>query len=265
MDKRYRKIQPVRRKITVSAEKKAKLRNRLCLILCSFFLIWALLGFIRSDFFSIKHFVIDGNTHTPESELQLALLVEEGDNIWQLSMDTLEERIGKIPRVAEVSVRRKLPATLVIDVQEKKPLALVPFQEYLFEVGYDGEILGTTQEPQNYGLPMLTGIMPLELTVGDVILSDVLLTQVISAIKALDEANVVVSELNLATENNLVLVTMDGFTVWLGLDNFTDKVSLLTQIIGQLSGRQAQGYLDLRAPAAPAFHVIQPEKAPKNN
>lgn len=255
----------MRRKVTVSAEKKVKFRNRLFSILFSFMMIWALLGFVRSDLFSIKQIIIDGNTHTSESEIRLALMVEEGKNIWQLNLDKLEERIGVIPRVAVASVHRKLPATLVIEVQEKQPLALVPYQEYLLEVGYDGIILGTTQDPQNYGLPMLTGIWPLELTVGDVILSDAQLSQVISAIEAIEGANVAVSELNLATEDNLILITIDGFTVWLGLDNYTEKISLLTQIIGQLTGRQAQGYLDLRAPAAPAFHVIQEEKTQKNN
>jgi cell division septal protein FtsQ len=57
---------------------------------------------------------------------------------------------------------------------------------------------------------------------------------------------------------------MDGLSVWLGNKNFAEKAQVLLQILGQLGGRQGEGYLDLRVPTAPAFHIIE-TKNTKNN
>ncbi|MDW7652431.1 MAG: FtsQ-type POTRA domain-containing protein, partial [Bacillota bacterium] len=185
-----------------------------------------------------------------------SLQIHEGENIWELSPGQLAERVESIARIESASVYRKLPRTLVVDVTEKGTLCLVPYREYLFAVGFDGTILGVTNDPQNYGLPLVTGIAPLELKVGDLLFSGERLERTTELITAMDGAGIAVSEINFSDEENLVLVTMSGLTVWLGRDGFQEKAGLLAQIMGQLTGRQDEGYLDLRVPTAPAFHIL---------
>lgn len=265
MDKHRRSRQVRYRKRTVSPQNVRKARRRLLAALLTVVMLWAFLGFIRSDFFRIEQLVIQGNTYTGETEIRQAIPVTEGDNIWQLNTSLLEDKLAVIPRIESASVSRKLPRTLRVDIREKRVFALVPYKEYLFEMGYDGMALGTTQNPQKYGLPLLTGMAPVELSVGEMLLSGPALQDAIEAIEALDTSGVAVSELNLADEDNVVIVTMDGLTVWLGRNGYAVKADLLVQIMAQLQGRQGDGYLDLRVPAAPAFHVLATEKTQKNN
>jgi cell division protein FtsQ len=257
MDRPYRKTQQYKRTRNVSKEQKFKARRRLLRIFVFFLLVWGVLGFIRSDFFSVETIEFWGNTHTSEEELRQALRSGEGENIWQLSPAKLAERLKGIVRIEDAIVSRALPRTLVVQVTEKEALALAPYREYLLEVGVDGVILGVTQDPQSYALPLLTGIAPLELHVGDQLLSQASLEQAAAAFDAMNQAGVSVSEINISDEENLVLTTMTGLSVWLGRDRFPEKAGLLAQIMGQLGGRQDEGYLDLRTPAAPAFHIIK--------
>jgi cell division protein FtsQ len=242
-----------------------KAKNRLLGTLLFIVLVWFTLGFIRSDFFRIEAIHIVGNTHTAEDEIRLALPVSEGSNIWQLNPGKLADKLTEIPRVEHATVTRKLPRTLLVEITEKRALALVPYQDYLFEVGPDGMVLGITQDPQDYELPLLTGLVPMELSVGEQYLTGPQLEDAREVLQALEDQGVLVSELNLTDQENLVMVTLDGLIVWLGRDSYTEKVELLQQIMGQLSGRQAEGYMDLRVLSAPAFHILQEEKTQKNN
>ncbi len=132
-------------------------------------------------------------------------------------------------------------------------------------MGTDGMVLATTRNLQNYNIPMLTGLAPLELSVGEMLLTGPQLQEVVQALEAMSAVGVSVSELNFAEPEKLVLITMDGFTVWLGQGGYSEKAALLVQIMAQLQGRQAEGYLDLRVPQAPAFNTLAEEKTQKNN
>ena len=113
-----------------------------------------------------------------------ALQITEGENIWQLSLPVLEARVAAIPRVEAVTVTRKLPRTLEITIKERKMLALMPFQEYFLEIGWNGQILGAAQDTQNYDLPLLTGVVPVSGAVGQQLLTAEILEQVQQLSKA---------------------------------------------------------------------------------
>lgn len=256
MDKYRRNRYASNRQVKISPQKVNRLKRRLLRILVIFVFIWSLLGFVRSDFFRLETVEIHGNTYTPDTEIRHAMQVAEGINVWKVSTALLEERIHTIPRIDSVQVQRDLPRTLVVQVLEKKTLALVPYGEYLLEVGYDGQVIGTTQDPQKYGLPLLTGVAPVEVNVGQSLLAPEILVMVAEVVAAMDAQGIPVSELNMAEEANVVLVTMDGLVVWLGNGSFSEKAALLSQIMGQLTERKADGYLDLRVTKAPTFHIL---------
>lgn len=231
--------------------------RRLLFVLLFFLLLWSFLSFIRSDFFRVEAVIIEGNVHTPEEEIRRAMQVGEGVNLWQVSPSLLRHRVEAIPRIEHALVERVLPRTLHVTVTEKRVLGLLPYRDVLFEVGMDGQILGSTREPQKYGLPLLTGVMPMEVVVGGFLLQEERLAAVVETLLSLDKVGLAVSELNLADPDNLVLVTMDGLVVWLGDGEFAKKAELLAQIAVQLAGKKTSGYLDLRVKDAPAFNATE--------
>ncbi|MBS3886255.1 MAG: FtsQ-type POTRA domain-containing protein [Dethiobacter sp.] len=266
MDKQ-RWVRPVqvRKKSSIPPEKTRQIKRRLVAMLLFIVVLWTVLSFIGSDFFSIATIAIYGNTYTTESEIRLALTVAEGDNIWRLNKAQQADKLKTIPRIESARVTRELPNRLKVEIKEKRAVALVPYNGYLLVMGSDGMVLATTRNPQNYHIPMLTGLAPLELSVGEILLSGPALQEVVQTLETMSAAGVTVSELNFAEADKLVLITMDGLTVWLGQGGHSEKAALLVQIMGQLQGRQAEGYLDLRVPEAPAFKPLAEEKTQKNN
>jgi len=263
MDKSLRRRRYYRRRARKPAAA-AALKKYFLRLLLIFVLVCAVLGILRSDLFGLKEVTITGNELTPEAEIREALQVQRGDNVLQLDLDALEERVLAIPRIAQAEIRRVLPDGLQVEVAEYKTLVLVPYQDYFLEVGENGLILGSTTDPQQSALPLLTGLEPVTGKVGENILDGRLLEQVRELCSSLADAGVPVSEINASREENLVVVTMDGLSVWLGNKNFAEKAQVLLQILGQLGGRRGEGYLDLRVPTAPAFHIIE-AKNTKNN
>jgi len=82
-------------------------------------------GASKLAFFRVRNVVVEGTRYlSPDSVVaRLAL-----DTMRSVFDDTppLEKKIRALPQVADVSIRRKLPGTLVVDIQENPPVALAP-------------------------------------------------------------------------------------------------------------------------------------------
>jgi len=264
MDRPYRRtdnyrVKPKARQVALAvppahqAEGNMLVWRRLLIVLGFFLFIWSFLSFVRSDFFRLEEITISGIVHTSQQEVLQALGPVKGQNIWQLNPAQLRQSVESIARVEGVIVRRRLPGTLEVEVLEKEVLALVPYGEFLLELSNDGQVVGTTQDPQYFGLPFLTGVAPLQGVVGEYLLEGKSLGLAQQALRALNRSGVPVAELNLSDPANLVLVTMDGLVAWLGDSELEAKADLVAQIRLQLQGRIGSGYLDLRVKEAPVY------------
>lgn len=76
------------------------------------------------DFFRVRKVEILGVRYTPPAELLERLAVDTTASVWH-PLDPLVARVARHPQVERVTVTRKLPGTLVVDVIERRPIALV--------------------------------------------------------------------------------------------------------------------------------------------
>lgn len=79
----------------------------------------------RLDFFRVRKVEVLGLRYTPPGEVLDRLNVDTSRSVWE-RLEPLERRVAAHPQVAGVVVTRKLPGTLVVDVTERRPVALVP-------------------------------------------------------------------------------------------------------------------------------------------
>jgi cell division protein FtsQ len=82
--------------------------------------------FIASQlsFFRVRRVEIVGVRYIAPNEILGRLRVDTTRSVWD-DPRPLEERVAKHPQVSEVSISRKLPGTLVVNVVENLPVALV--------------------------------------------------------------------------------------------------------------------------------------------
>ena len=68
--------------------------------------------------------VIEGRANTPEPLLRAALGVSMGDPILGFSVELARQRIETLSWVEHATVERRLPGTVVVYLQERRPFAI---------------------------------------------------------------------------------------------------------------------------------------------
>jgi cell division protein FtsQ len=87
--------------------------------------LWAPLFMRRMAFFRVRRIEILGAHYVAPSDILSRLNVDTLASIWDPTKP-LAARIATHPEIATVEVGRKLPGTLVVQVTERVPVALVP-------------------------------------------------------------------------------------------------------------------------------------------
>ena len=85
---------------------------------------WGPRALSQLDYFHVHRIRIDGLRFATRDELVRTLGVDTMQSVWQ-NLAPLAEKVATHPMVAHATVARRLPGTLVLDVVERIPVALV--------------------------------------------------------------------------------------------------------------------------------------------
>ena len=112
------------------AEDGSKWRVRLALAAVALGLVasapfWGPLLMRRMAFFRLRNVEIVGARYVTVPELLARLRVDTTASVWDPT-SVLERRVLAHPQVRTVSIHRKLPGTIVVEITEHAPVALVP-------------------------------------------------------------------------------------------------------------------------------------------
>jgi len=91
-------------------------------------------------FFRVRKVEILGARYTPANEILDRLHVDTLRSVWD-PLGPLVQRVQTHPQIERVVVTRKLPGTLVVEVTERRPVALVPTRDGLRAVDERGRAL----------------------------------------------------------------------------------------------------------------------------
>lgn len=86
---------------------------------------WGPLVMRRMAFFRVRRVEIIGARYVAPSDILARLHVDTLASVWD-AMSVLASRVESHPEIQRAVVRRKLPGTLVVEVTERIPVALVP-------------------------------------------------------------------------------------------------------------------------------------------
>jgi cell division protein FtsQ len=102
--------------------------------------LWGPRALARLAFFRVRKIEILGVRYADPAELLARLRVDTSRSVWD-PLPPLADRVAAHPEVAHVEVTRKLPGTIVVDVTERRPVALVPSGATLRAVDERGVLL----------------------------------------------------------------------------------------------------------------------------
>lgn len=136
----------------------------------AFILVCAAFIFVLGVFFRVSTIEVNGNSFYSDSEVSEASGVAEGDNLFFINRFSAASRIfAKLPYVDGVSIDRKLPSSLIINVTESEAIAYVETDNGLWAVDRSCKLLSKVSEADASALVRVNGISAVAPAEGDII------------------------------------------------------------------------------------------------
>jgi cell division protein FtsQ len=191
----------------------------------------------HSPRFAIKQIVVRTGSRVTEREIRMLANLKEGDNILGFRLSDCVAGIQIHPWVKRASVMRQFPDRVVIEVQEREPVALVSLGS-LYYVDQDAEIFKKLLPGEALDYPVLSGITLREV-VEDKAQVDPLLHLGLDIIGVTAKSRIFpaqdISEIRLDRVSGAVVVrASDGMTVRVGEGELSEKWRRLERTLVEL-------------------------------
>ena len=145
-------------------KKKRRRKNYLLRLLIIIALITGAVQFLRSDFFTVTKVAVDGNGYYTASQVFQLSGITTGNNIFATKTDEGRDNLIADPYIKYATIKKELPGTIHITVEERVEYASVPYGEQYVLIDDTGMVLRISdQEP---ALPLLEGMTIIDMTPG---------------------------------------------------------------------------------------------------
>lgn len=122
-------------------------------------LIITVFALMLTPYFHIKWFDITGNEKVTNEQIIQTANLQYNTNLFKVNLKNAESAISKIPYINTVTVRRKLPDGIRVQVTECVPVAYMPFGTAYVMIDENGKLLETVDKLENGpALPVVNGI-----------------------------------------------------------------------------------------------------------
>ncbi|MFC1508226.1 cell division protein FtsQ/DivIB [Candidatus Omnitrophota bacterium] len=203
----------------------------------------------KHPIFHVREVVVEGAQYLDSDKIFTAANIQQGANIFDLDLMRSARKLKSEFSAEKFTVFRRLPYTVVIEVHERKPVALLNMNK-LVGVDSKGVTLPHIGADMVDTLPIITGIK----TVSS--LSDSTTKQrIVSGIRMLEhiskEAPAVYSRISEVDVTNLadmgISLVDNGLHVIIGNNNWKSKIPNLERVINEVTWRRENAKsLDIR-------------------
>lgn len=251
---KIKKEEEKRKRLTREEQKRKKRNKRIKFILKIILLIGIIIGGIifamTSPMFNIKNIeVINNSQLSQETIISLSGLKTE-ENIFKYKTSNVTKSIKENPYIENVSVQRKLPSVVQIDVEERTPKYSVDFMEKYVYINTQGYLLEISEDSK--GLPIIQGIATAEeQIVPNNRLCNEDLEKLEDVIKIMDvakenEIDTKVTSIDISNKNEYSLyLEEEKKKIHLGDNtNLSNKMLYVVAIIGQEKGKEGDIYVN---------------------
>ncbi|QCX32580.1 FtsQ-type POTRA domain-containing protein [Caloramator sp. E03] len=204
---------------------------------------------LKSKYFVINKIIINNNKYVKKEEL-LALCEAKGKNIFLVKKDKISEKIKSNPYIESVNIKKRLPSTIIINVQEKKVKGLIKFDNAFINLDESGNMIQTVNQFPDGSIPLIEGISVKQYIPGQNIAQNnptyqKVLKEVLS-ITDFKECKNVFYSINISDPLNIVLTTKSGIQVCIGdSTNLEYKLSYAISILNNEEVKKNKGIIEI--------------------
>lgn len=227
----------------------------LFLLFCCFL---AAYFFLNSAFFALKNIEVQGNTVLSDQEIIQLSEFSPGTNLFKLSVNEAISRIEMHPSVKIAAIKRKPPATVLVNILERSPLAVVVGQDGFITVDEDGIYLQKITDLKDHKFPIISAVSVDENKRPGERLDSSGLKAAIQLIKLLKKEFIVnIAEIQASSQYSLTLKTIQGVEVRFGEPvDLERKIVIMEELLFEneaIINNQTVEYIDLRYNTAPVI------------
>ncbi len=212
---------------------------------------------LKSPLFAVTAVEVQGELRLDAQQVVSVAAIGEGTSLLLVDSAGVAHRLRALPRVASVVVRKYWPHRVVLEIQERTGLLMVPCGEVWFEVATDAMVLAMHHSADAAGLPLLEGLDVASIAVG-------------SSLPGGEGRGIVVALAQLAgiggglsravvTPAGLEASLGDGTLLYLGTPSadLPGRLAVAMEILAEMQSRgEAVQYIDVRVPGQP---VVKPK------
>lgn len=223
-----------------------KKKNRLIffiiiLLASTFFILYT-----KTSFFHISSVEVNGNDKITDEKIILASGIIIDENIFKINLKVVKENILFHPYVKDVIIRRKLPNKILIEIEERKEIAIINYTGSYVYIDEEGIILNILSEKSDEEIIEIYGIEIISPEIGEKIQfsDEEMMPKVFEFINSSRMFGISKSfeKVTIDENNNVDIYMESGGKVAFGtLDDVKYKLNFLISILEELESKN-QGY-----------------------
>jgi cell division protein FtsQ len=185
---------------------------------------------LDSPYFSVREIQVRGAEKVSGDEVIAMAGLRRGMSIWNIDLASIEKKIARHPWVRQVFVRREFPRRVIIDVEERKPKAIIALRK-LYYVDSDGVLFKEVGPGENVNFPLLTGLRPEQLSAADPSMRK-RIQDALRLSEMMVQRSHSLSEIHFAKPDRLVVYTTAyPVALHMGWGNWAEKLSRMERLL----------------------------------
>jgi cell division protein FtsQ len=251
-DKRFRRahVKPARRR-RWRALCKASAKYGLVAVLTAYGLYWGGSVVAQARVLQIDHLTVRGNRQLSTGAVLTMLGNMRGQSILWSDLGAWRRRLLASPWVGDAALRRVLPSTIEITIQEREPIGIARIDGGLYLIDEHGAVIDEFGPVYaDFDLPIVDGLHGARMD-GDESTDRAgaeLAARLILSVRSDPGVNERVSQVNVSNPRNAgVILSGDPAVIYVGDDRFLPRLHSYLQLADTLRKRmQGIDYVDLR-------------------
>ncbi|MGI6361977.1 MAG: cell division protein FtsQ/DivIB [Bacillota bacterium] len=187
-----------------------------------------------SPLFNVQSIEVQGNHYVTEEQVVELSGLQKGVSLFRQSFSQAEQLLSANPYILQSEVKRKLPATLIIRVTEREPVAIVASDNAFLTMTEDLMVVGRNKSSSNAEHLLLTGVEGIVpgTSVGTFLAGEQVEAGVEIIKQLSDDVYKGISEIDVGDPQKIRVFFDSGVEVRVGdTSDFVKKYELFTQIL----------------------------------
>ena len=200
----------------------------------------SVLFMLKSPFFNIENYKVEGNYKLSKEDIINASSISKGENIFKINKSMSEKDVSKLAYIKNIEIKRKLPRTILFNVEERVGVLQTRSISTMLLVDIEGFVLEQLDSVDE-NLPNITGFDLNNIVIGNNIFLESNKGEIIDFIVQSNESKLLnkSSKIDMTSLDNVNIELISGISVAFGtIDNVKYKLRLLNEILNDIDDKQ---------------------------